>query len=389
MSLIGFPDQIQVTMGAGWVQPGSPFAENDVVVLQRITGDNVWTEDGTYNASATNRLRVRFGTGSYGSDYKATVYIRPTIGAGSWQAHFRAQDGAHYGGYSFLGLWNMAAPYYQGGRGAYLTGSATYNPEVFKSLGEYEPPSGVDIDVPLAALSFSALVPTLDPAGGATDIDAPAAMILFSAEPPGVSLGYPAPSAAVIWSALAPALYIGERIPASKLKTLYIFTLTGAPDGTTDIEIPIKSFQGRIRQATPTYLSAVIPGMDDAAAITARANGEMVVEMVQYYRGALYRREEIARATLGNIMLAEGAMSKSITLVGHKTETFTAKAVTLEHPLYYGLSNGKKRYRFAAPDLDLRPGDTVTVGSDVFTAGMISFTVSPGNQTMEVSEAED
>ena len=242
---------------------------------------------------------------------------------------------------------------------------------------------------PSAEIRFSSFDPTL--VGLSIDIAVPAPKpFLFSPETPRLSYGYPVPlKSAILWSALAPSLFIGERIPGSKLRSVYIFTLTGAPDGTTDIEIPIKSFQGRIRQGTPTYLSAVIPGMDYAAAISARANGEMSVELVQYYRGIVYRRNEIARVTLENIVIDEGPASQSITLIGHKTETFTAKSVALFSPVYYGLSNGKKRYRFAAPDLDLRPGDTVTVGSDSFTAGMLSYTISPGRNTMDVSEAED
>ncbi len=54
---------------------------------------------------------------------------------------------------------------------------------------------------------------------------------------------------------------------------VYICTLTGSQDATTDVEIPISSFQARLRTADPTYLSVVVPGFDYADRINNRPNG--------------------------------------------------------------------------------------------------------------------
>lgn len=168
----------------------------------------------------------------------------------------------------------------------------------------------------------------------------------------------------------------------------YLFTLTGDADGTTDIEIPIKSFQGRLRSGDPSYLSVVIPGMERSAEITARSNGDLVIEMAYKLEGVFIQREEIARVTLEDIRIDQGSTNQSITLSGHKTETYSGKAVTItQSPTYYNLTAGKVRYRFPTANMNLNPGDVVTVGTDVFTAGLITYTIGVASQQMEVSEA--
>jgi len=95
---------------------------------------------------------------------------------------------------------------------------------------------------------------------------------------------------------------------------------------------------------------------------------------------------EISRASLENITTDRGASSESITLVGHKTTTYSPKAVNLTGTSYTNLRDGSLRYR-CSPDLYVRPGDTVTVGDDTFTVGEISWTVSVDAETFEVAEA--
>lgn len=167
----------------------------------------------------------------------------------------------------------------------------------------------------------------------------------------------------------------------------YLFTLTGASDGTTDIEIPISSFQCRMRSGDPTYLSLVIPGVDYASEITARANGILKIDMAYKQDGEYLQRETIVQADLENVALDEGENSASITLTGHKTETFSGKTITLEKSVYRSVKDGKVRHRIAKPNIELRPGDTVTVGSDTFIADTVSYAISVDSKTMEVAEA--
>lgn len=167
----------------------------------------------------------------------------------------------------------------------------------------------------------------------------------------------------------------------------YLFTLTGSADSTTDIEIPIKSFQGRLRQGDPSYLSLVVPGIDYSDEIIARSNGDLVIDMAFKQAGAYIQREEIARVELEDIRIDQGARNQSITLSGHKTETYSVRTVNISmSPTYYGSYGGKVRYRFSKAMIDLHPGDTAVVGVDSFEIGNITYTIGVATQTMEVVE---
>lgn len=167
----------------------------------------------------------------------------------------------------------------------------------------------------------------------------------------------------------------------------YYFTLTGDSDSTTDVEISISSFQCRLRSGDPTYLSIVIPGINYSDEIIARSNGDLVIDMAYKIDGEISQREEIVRVELEDIRIDQGARNQSVTLSGHKTETFGSKIVTLQDVTYMRSLNGKLTYRTATPDLFLRPGDTVKYNTDEFTVGLISYTVAVNRQQMEVTEA--
>ena len=164
------------------------------------------------------------------------------------------------------------------------------------------------------------------------------------------------------------------------------------PDGTTDVEIPAASFQARKRSGEATYLSVVIRDYANyAAAVTARPNGEMVMEMAYVLDGEESIREEILRAELEDIDLYEGPFNRSIVLTGHKTQTFAGQVTTLENPIYKATVNGRMVYRFAKFDPYLNPGDTCVVGSDSFTVDYVVYMASAtiggaANKNMEVRE---
>jgi len=161
----------------------------------------------------------------------------------------------------------------------------------------------------------------------------------------------------------------------NRAKTRFYLTLTGADDGESDVEIPVSSFQGRFRSGDPSYMAAVVPGLDYVSHINARPNGELVIEMVLIVDGVESLREEIARVSFENVRIDEGSTQKTLTLTGHKTETWPAQIVTLEGAGYRYLSEGALRYR-ALPDLYLRPGNTVRAGDDEFIAGYVWLSVS-------------
>lgn len=180
-----------------------------------------------------------------------------------------------------------------------------------------------------------------------------------------------------------------QRINSELAVRRFYLTITGSGDGTTDIEIPMASFQARKRSANPTYLSVVVPYTSAAAeAITDRANGEIVIEMAYLIDGVESIREEILRADLEQINIQEGPSSRSINLIGHKTVTYANQEAILDSPSYKYTSDGRLGFRFPVPDPYLNPGDTAVVGDDSFTVDAVVYLVSAGSgQTvMEVQE---
>ncbi len=170
------------------------------------------------------------------------------------------------------------------------------------------------------------------------------------------------------------------------LVTRFYFTLTGDGDSTTDVEIPISSFNCRLRSGDPTYLQVVIPGDDYAAHVAARPNGQMVVEMDYLLSGVSQHREEIVRVDLEDIRTDDGSKKRSILLTGHRTVTHAGKNIALRYVNYASIINGAMRVRCAEPDMYIRPGDTATYDGDSFVVNNISINVGTNRRSMEVAE---
>ena len=169
----------------------------------------------------------------------------------------------------------------------------------------------------------------------------------------------------------------------------YYCTLTGAPDGLSDLTIPISSFQARKRTGESTYLSVAVPGMALAGDIADRSNGELVIDMAYLLDGVESLREEILRVELEQINPQEGARNRTITLSGHKTTTYDARAVSIQGANYKYTSDGSLGFRFPQADPYLNPGDALTVidTEDVFTVDYITYAISArGAKFMEVRE---
>uniref|UniRef100_A0A6M3J4H4 Putative tail fiber protein n=1 Tax=viral metagenome TaxID=1070528 RepID=A0A6M3J4H4_9ZZZZ len=179
---------------------------------------------------------------------------------------------------------------------------------------------------------------------------------------------------------------VAGRVIIDRSIAFYEFTLKAA--GYAAVQIPIESFQVRRRNGEPSYVQVVIPGIDYADDITDRAGGEMVLHLVFREDGSTVQSEVIARSTLETVDVYEGGRNKSITLIGHKTESFSAKAVDLTRSIYRTSQAGSLRHRFVELDPYLTPGDTATVGDDTFTVGEVVLTVNARSQTMELKEAD-
>lgn len=167
----------------------------------------------------------------------------------------------------------------------------------------------------------------------------------------------------------------------------YFCILTGAADGTTDLTLPMASFQARRRSGDPTYLSVVIPTVDYADEIAARPNGTLKIQQAYEQNGVIKQTETIMETSLDEVNPDEGGTNQSVTLVGYSTATYSAKAVTLSGVTYRSTRGGKYHYRLAKPYIFLNPGDTVTFSDDgvSFAIDTMTYFINPTTSTIELA----
>jgi len=158
MPIVGFPNQIQVTLGPNWTGlsglPGTtdpPLSEDDVLVLTEVPDQFCWSEDGTLTPSSTNRIVFRpQGTGSAvgGSLWDWWLYGRISVGdSGSLHSFvfsygvtiFSVSNSGY--SYNFLDIFNglfdsIRTSYAAAGQEAVTYGYG-WNPGIFKSMEEY------------------------------------------------------------------------------------------------------------------------------------------------------------------------------------------------------------------------------------------------------------
>lgn len=168
----------------------------------------------------------------------------------------------------------------------------------------------------------------------------------------------------------------------------YELVVTGSAVGLDDITVPMESFQARMKTGSDAYLAANIPSSTYLDAIEARRGCDMKVDLVYQRDGVKLQRGTIVSAVISSIVLYEGGKSISLQVSGYKAETFAPKNLIIDKAIYRAVVDGRYRYRLASPNIDLRPGDTVTIEGTTFVADLISYYINTSVQTMEIAEAE-
>ncbi len=167
----------------------------------------------------------------------------------------------------------------------------------------------------------------------------------------------------------------------------YRLTLTDSADQTTDVELPMSSFQSRLRSGNAGFLQVVVPNARAYAdVIGERANGSLIIERgIRYSDGAVHV-SEIVRAALSQMSVDLGAKRSSVSLQG--TSDFTnssPKTVVLSGIAYKASSGGRRRVRCSI-DNSLRPGDTASADGETFVVDEVQHLVSTTGAYMELSE---
>lgn len=123
-------------------------------------------------------------------------------------------------------------------------------------------------------------------------------------------------------------------------REVYVCVLTGDGDGLDDIELPMSSFQTRMQDGQPSYLSVVVP--NSAAyqeAISARANGDLILKMGYLYADGTRSLEEVVRTDYQYLQIDRGARSDAVTITGFRTTASeeSKEVVIRSKPAIYGV----------------------------------------------------
>ena len=178
-----------------------------------------------------------------------------------------------------------------------------------------------------------------------------------------------------LWGLPATAVAIPPGI------TRYFCLLTGAPDGLADALLPISNFSVRHRPDGPSYYSITIPSYAYVGDLTARPNGEIVI-----WSEKSGVSEELARGDLGQVAIARGPNSQSISISGNADRAeLPHLTYVFDEALYVSTTfAGDSRLRIE-PRARIRPGDYVRYQDVNFAVGDITWAVSVSAGGMAVT----
>jgi len=134
----GFPNRIEVILGDSW-NGINGLSPDTVIMLNRVTGQDIWTEDGTLVPSETNRIQFKPW---YNSDwcyltlsaYNASAFN--LLVNGTWGPFIYVYDPNGDGYYNCKEIFdNITSGYLWYGNSLFFTTPyPLYNPNIFKSL---------------------------------------------------------------------------------------------------------------------------------------------------------------------------------------------------------------------------------------------------------------
>lgn len=363
-----FSDSPPPTSGPWWIEYQFPTAKT--VLAMQFGGHGTTTAQN----NAAKSFKIQGWNGS-GWDDLLSVTDHALVGVGLKSAEIPLTTTGSYTRYRML-----TSDWYDGG-GTFADAWTAWAIDLLVAKTSYEVPAASFTFTPHAAEYILG-----------SFYEVPAADLGFTPEVHSYTVGpvsLTVPAADLVFTSTAPALTIepDTSVPSTIIYRMY---LTGAADATSDVELPVSSFQSRLRNNKPTYLSIVVPnGEVWADSVATRPNGQIVVKRGARYVDGSEQLVEIVRADLENVSDDGGGRNRTLTLRGHQTTDHgTPKGITLQSVTFRQSTGSGRKFR-SELDLNLRPGDTVTYDGESFVSDLITYIVSvDSGEMMEVSESE-
>lgn len=178
-------------------------------------------------------------------------------------------------------------------------------------------------------------------------------------------------------------------LPVIWTATRYKCILTGIENGlTTDVELPISSFQTRLRNGGISSISCVLKGADAYIdAITARSLGKIKIFRDYVLSDGGVSSYLMAMGGFETVDLQNGGRSGTtgtLTALGNFTPAIN-QSIRLNNPTYFAKQSNKRRYRCEI-NPNLRPGDTALINNESLVVDEIIYIVDVKMATMEIAE---
>lgn len=160
---------------------------------------------------------------------------------------------------------------------------------------------------------------------------------------------------------------------------LFRLTLTGAPNGLADVELPLVNVNARLRSGADSYLQATLPYTTDIAnSVSARPDGDLRLDHIARSSDGSEVVTTVCTVALETIQPSRGVNSRSIVLVGHRQSTNSTPASHAIRSL--SLQTGAT-VTAIMPGFDplIRPADTVTTEGVTILVETVSVQAARSN----------
>lgn len=180
-------------------------------------------------------------------------------------------------------------------------------------------------------------------------------------------------------------IYQRRWYPTYRERKLFV-TLTGSEDAVEDYSFTnVFHLEIRKKAGAASYASVtLLYSKETQDAIDARPNGDIVIYVQD---GIDASPEELLTVNFNNLSSQLLQKSRTITIAGFKQVpyatgvTYTPVNIISERVE----ENGDYYVRSATPNINIKPGCTITYGGKTFIAGKVSFNFASQNEWMEIS----
>lgn len=193
------------------------------------------------------------------------------------------------------------------------------------------------------------------------------------------------PLHSITWTPSSPRIYREPSVEAVKRgSVIYSVVIGGQPA----LELPLSSFQGRVNNASYSYLSVSVHGVEGLIdEIEQRKGNYLIVRRGYRWPDGTRQLDELIKTRFEKFRYDAGARNATATLTGYyATVQSSDRPRQLTGISYLTISDGKRRCRCEV-DTFLRPGGIAIAYGQEFEVAEINYNISPYANTMEVTEA--